>query len=282
MSTAFTIAAMSAEQVALAIGLAAAEGWNPGLHDAGCFHAADPGGFLIGHLDGEPVGCISAVSYPGNFGFIGLYIVVPEQRGRGYGIQLWRAAMQRLAGHNIGLDGVPAQQANYRRSGFDLAYSNVRYARSGRLDAQPSPEIDYARNVPLPLLLDYDSRHFPAPRASFLPGWIAQPDSVALAFVVHGEVLGYGVIRRATSGWKIGPLFADSAEIAEQLYVALCAEARDDELIHLDVPEVNDAAMDLAQRYGMNKVFGTARMYTGDFPALPLHRVYGVTTFELG
>ena len=282
MNPAFSIATMARDQVAFAIALAAAEGWNPGLYDGECFHAADPAGFLIGHLDGEPIGCIAAVSYPGHFGFIGLYIVVPAQRGRGYGIQLWHAAMQRLAGHNIGLDGVLAQQANYRRSGFNLAYSNVRYERSGRLEAGPAPEIVDARDVVLPLLLDYDSRHFPARRLSFVSEWIAQPDSAALAFVAHGELRGYGVIRRCARGWKIGPLFADAAGIAEQLYVALCTYANDDEAVYLDVPEVNDAGMHLAQRYGMKKVFGTARMYTGDFPAIPLHHVYGVTTFELG
>ncbi len=82
---------------------------------------ADPN--LVGD---PPVGCISAVSYGGAFGFIGLYIVVPEHRRNGYGIALWRSAMARLAGSNVGLDGVPAQQDNYRRSGFRLAYGNAR------------------------------------------------------------------------------------------------------------------------------------------------------------
>ena len=54
---------MRREEIAFAMDLAATEGWNPGLHDAECFYAADPGGFLIGELAGEPVGCISAVSY---------------------------------------------------------------------------------------------------------------------------------------------------------------------------------------------------------------------------
>ena len=72
---------------------------------------AEPGGFLIGELRDEPVGCISAVSYGGRYGFIGLYIVRPEYRGRGYGLRLWQAAMARLEGHNVGLDGVVAQQA---------------------------------------------------------------------------------------------------------------------------------------------------------------------------
>ena len=38
---------MRRAQVDSAIELAAREGWNPGLHDATCFHAADPMGFLV-------------------------------------------------------------------------------------------------------------------------------------------------------------------------------------------------------------------------------------------
>src|SRR5260221_1744673 len=133
MSGALTIATMTRAEVDFAVGLAASEGWNPGLHDATPFHATDPEGFLVGRVDGEPIGCISAVSYGGTFGFIGFYIVVPRERGKGHGFALWRAAMARLARHNIGLDGVLAQQANYRRSGFRLAYSNIRFERIGAL-----------------------------------------------------------------------------------------------------------------------------------------------------
>ncbi len=123
----FQVRTMRREELAFAIDLAAREGWNPGLNDAECFFAADPGGFLIGELAGEPIGCISAVSYAGRYGFIGLYIVRPEFRGQGYGMRMWQAAMARLAGHNVGLDGVLAQQGNYAKSGFRLAYRNVRY-----------------------------------------------------------------------------------------------------------------------------------------------------------
>src|SRR5262245_52787924 len=114
----YGIRTMTSGEIDFAIDLAAAEGWNPGLHDAANFHAADPAGFLVGVLDGEPTACISAVSYDGSFGFIGLYIVAPRHRGKGHGLAIWNAAMQRLAGHTVGLDGVVAQQENYRRSGF--------------------------------------------------------------------------------------------------------------------------------------------------------------------
>ena len=66
---------MTEADLALALEWAAAEGWNPGLHDAQCFYAADPEGFFLGELDGAPIGCVSAVRYGSGFGFLGLYIV---------------------------------------------------------------------------------------------------------------------------------------------------------------------------------------------------------------
>ncbi len=66
---------MLRDDVDFALELAAREGWNPGIHDADCFYYTDPQGFFIGELDGEPIGCITAVSYEDSFGFIGLYIV---------------------------------------------------------------------------------------------------------------------------------------------------------------------------------------------------------------
>lgn len=90
---------MARNEVDFAIALAAREGWNPGLHDAEPFYRTDPHGFFIGLLNGQPIGCISAVSYDGVFGFIGLYIVVPEHRGKGFGMALWKLAMKRLHGH---------------------------------------------------------------------------------------------------------------------------------------------------------------------------------------
>ena len=67
----------------IAIDWAAAGGWNPGLHDDVCFHAANANGFLIGLLDNVPVATISALRYDGGYGFIGFYIVEPGRAVRG-------------------------------------------------------------------------------------------------------------------------------------------------------------------------------------------------------
>ena len=52
--------------------------------------------------------------------------------------------------------------------------------------------------------------------------------------------------------------------------------------VFLDCPAPNCSATDLASRYGLALVSETARMYRGPAPDLPLSRIYGMTTFELG
>lgn len=54
---------MTRDDVALALGSAASEGWNPRLHDAEAFLAADPHGFFVLKVDHEPVATVSAVRY---------------------------------------------------------------------------------------------------------------------------------------------------------------------------------------------------------------------------
>ena len=280
------VRSMRGAEIELALDFAAREGWNPGLHDAACFAAADPDGFLVAEVDGRAVGCISAVSYEGRFGFIGLYIVVPEFRGRGIGMRLWSQGMQRLAGQLVGLDGVPAQQDNYRKSGFTLAWQNVRYAGTAgaatRAETPPGVALAPLLAVDFADVCADDRRVFPAGRANFLRAWIDMPDATALACMDGTRLAGWGVIRRCREGHKIGPLVADSQAVATALYTALCARVAPGDPVYLDVPLPNAQAVALAESCGMQGVFHTARMYTGPAPACELQRVYGITTFELG
>jgi ribosomal protein S18 acetylase RimI-like enzyme len=277
----YEVRTMTRGEVGFALELAAKEGWNPGLSDAGCFCEADPGGFFVGVLRGEPIGCISAVRYGDHFGFIGLYIVVPEQRRRGYGIALWRHALRYLEGRNIGLDGVVEQQPNYRKAGFHFAHRNVRYRGAAEPRGQDQPEIIPATDVPFAQLAAYDRTAFPAERERFLRCWLQMPGSKSVAWRDR-ELRGYGVIRPCREGFKIGPLLADTTAIAEALFASLCSHAPQASTVYLDIPATNPNAVALAERHHMSVVFETARMYTEAAPALAIERLYGITTFELG
>lgn len=273
------------QEVELALDWAAREGWNPGLQDGAPFHVADPEGFLLGFVDGQPVSLISAVGYGDDFGFIGFYIVHPDWRGRGLGWAIWQHAMGRLAGRNVALDGVLAEQDNYRRSGFNLAWRNIRYegrTTASALNALAGATPCRLSGLPLETVAQYDSGFFPADRRAFLSAWISQPGSHALGLMRNGRLVASGVIRPCRSGYKIGPLFADDAALAEQLFNALQGSVQADAPLFLDVPESNGEAVALAQRHGMTPCFETARMYTGPVPDISLPRTFGITSFELG
>ena len=278
----YTIRTMTRREVDIVIDWAAEEGWNPGMHDADCFQAADPEGFLVGLIGDKPVAAISVVKYGASFGFLGLYIVRPEYRGMGLGLRIWNAGLDRLESRTVGLDGVIEQQKNYTMSGFTLAWRNIRYEGSGGGITAQHKGIQPLSEIPFNTLVAYDKPFFPDDRKAFINCWINQSESTALGIMENNQLAGYGVIRICRSGYKIGPLFADRSDLAEELFFALKASVPDGSPLFLDIPELNPAALELVQRHNMKVVFETARMYRGIRPEHPIGNIYGITTFELG
>ncbi|WMX44050.1 GNAT family N-acetyltransferase [Streptomyces roseicoloratus] len=262
----------------------AAEGWNPGAADAAAFFAQDPEGFFLGRIGGEPVSAVSVVNYDDDYAFLGFYLVRPDLRGRGHGLATWRAALAHAGGRTVGLDGVPAQQDNYRRSGFAPAYRTARYVGEVPLPDRPVTGVVAAERVDPAELAAYDSSCHPADRPRFLAAWLGTPGHRALARLTDGRLSGYGVVRPAEQEARIGPLFADTPADASALLDALAAEARafGAPRIAVDMPEANPAAARLALSRGLEPTFETARMYTGPIRPLAQDRVFGVTTLELG
>ncbi len=258
------------------------EGWNSGNTDALAFFAMDPEGFLIGRVGGQPQVCISVVKYGSGFGFLGYYIARPAVRGKGFGIQIWRAGMARLQGRNVGLDGVVAQQHNYRKSGFRLAWNNVRH--EGPPLARRAPAgvtLADARSIPFDRLAAYDRRFFPEARESFLAPWISLPERASFVALRDGSLAGFAVMRLSHASARVGPLYASSPDIAAALVSGLQQKLGVRE-IALDVPDINKPAMAMAAELGLKPSFETARMYTGPDPAVDMAALYGVTSFELG
>ena len=275
------IRTMRPDEISIAVNWAAAEGWNPGLADDACFAVADPEGFFIGEADGVPAATVSCVNYGADFAFLGFYIVREDLRGHGYGLRIWKAAIAHAGPRVIGLDGVVTQQNNYRKSGFELAYVNVRYGGMVAASNANKKGLVALGEIPLATVAAYDATVFPAARPAFLHAWIGSPGHVGRALVRDGELAGWGVIRPCRNGRKIGPLFADDRAAAEAILSALLAGVGGGE-IFLDVPSINSDAAALAQQLGLAPSFETARMYTGAIRPLRLERVFGVTSFELG
>ena len=279
---AFEIGTASVADVMLMAEWASAENWNPGLTDAHAFVVADPHGFLVGRLDAEPVTCISVVRYGESFGFLGMYIARPDARGRGLGYRTWQAGIERLAGRTVALDGVVAQQDNYRRSGFHLAWTNVRFdGPAPDVEAPSGVRIVDAHDIPFDQLAAYDRRFFGAPRDAFLAAWISLPSRSARVAVRDGDIVGFAVLRDAHTASRVGPLFAVDGSIALALVSSLARE-RAAASVAVDVPGVNEAAFAWAEAAGWTPSFETARMYTGRAPDIDTSGLFGITSLELG
>lgn len=283
MKISYEIKTASFADIHKMLDLAAAEGWNPGLDDAVSFQQIDPQGFFVGYLDNQFISCVSNVKYSDKDSFIGLYIVKPEFRGQGFGKAIWDHAMNYSADQNIGLDGVIDQQENYKKSGFKFAFQNERFClESNNFSPKLSEYIISATHIPMYKIVEYDADFVPCQRQAFLISWLCAPHAKSLVFYDEKKIKGYGVIRKCRAGYKIGPLFADKPEIADQLFVALCSLFEKVQPIYLDIIEGNFAAIELVNRYKLCKVFSTARMYTKSVPSFPMDKIFGLTTFEVG
>ncbi|NOE34757.1 GNAT family N-acetyltransferase [Ruegeria sp. HKCCD7318] len=285
----YIIRPLTAAEVQHAVDWAGREGWNPGVHDAECFRPTDPDGFLGGFLDGEMISSVSAVNYNADFAFLGFYIVKPEFRHHGHGLEIAQHALAHCGSRNMGLDGVVEQQENYRKSGFTFAYNNYRFAgtktrmlaKLGTSSNDCVADLSSASDE----LKAYDRDMFPAARDLFLESWLSAYNHVSKVYSDNGRIQGYATLRPCITGYKVGPLFADNTDIARALLAALLTAIPEDHNEHevfVDMPQPNTSAFALADALGLDKVFETARMYSSHQPDIDLDRIFGVTTFELG
>jgi GNAT superfamily N-acetyltransferase len=261
------------------------EGWNPGPSDADVFFRTDPEGFYGYFKENTLIAGGAIISYNDEFGFMGLFIVSPEHRSKGIGKKLWYQRrdmlLERLkAGASIGMDGVVDMQPFYRKGGFEIAFKDLRYERIGE-EFEVNRNISPIEDADMESILEYDSKCFGFYRPQFLVPWFKLPGNKTFKFVEDGTLKGFSIIRKATVGYKVCPLFADNSVIAEELYKA-CLSSVAGEPLYLDIPESNRGAVDLVKKYEGKYVFECARMYYGKPPEVELEKVFGITTFELG
>ena len=277
-----TIKLMTRDQVDLAIEWARQEGWNPGIHDAECFYNTDPNGFFVVKLSDEVIGSVSIVKYSEDYAFGGFYIIRPDVRHSGIGSIVYKFFETYSKNLNVGIDGVLYMQSTYQNHGLIFSHKNIRYTTISPPTTNLSDRCTKIKPKDLSKITDFDAEFFSTPRSKFLECWLFQKDTHALMVTDDSnEICGYGVIRKCFQGHKIGPLFAKTPDVAAAILKSLMYIVPDEE-VFLDVPEPNISAINLAKQNNMEPVFATVRMYTKYIPALPIDKIYGVTSFELG
>jgi len=263
------------------IELAAREGWNPGLYDGYNYYNVDPEGFFLAELNGGMAGCIWAVRYSINFGFIGGHVVLPPFRKQGIGEALFKKALEHLNGRLVGIDGLVSGEEFYNMYGFTSEYEIMRFGGIIIVEGEPDFKVTAANDVDLIVLAKYDERMFGILRPAFVKAWVEQPGAESACYVEEGRIRGFSVLRPCRKGYRLGPLFADSPQIARTLICHLACKTGGNP-VFIDVPLINNEAVMLVHGLGMKPVLSRLRLYNHQGMKLPLNKIYGFTTLDIG
>lgn len=258
------------------------EGWTPGTYDIQAYYQGNPEGLLGIYLEDELIGSSMVYRHNPWFAFFGLYIVRPENREQGFGIEMTRHRLQLAGYRNIGLDGVLDRIDTYQNVGFRRAYLNQRFAFSVSNIDEPVGLHD-ASKLSLSSLLDFERKHklFPGDRKLFLQHWLGHPKFISRAVIENGEIQGYMVLRPCEGKMRVGPFLATSEATAHKLLLCALHHSKGQE-IYIDMPETNPHISHIIDEFNGNLVFETVRMYRGYQPDLQFPAIYGLTTLEAG
>ncbi len=283
-------------QIPLLMSWARSEGFTPGRGDVAIYRHTDKQGLWVGWLDQRPIGCIAGVRYNAAYGFIGLFLVVPEERGKGYGLQLWQHALRHLDDLPcIGLEAAPARIEDYAKWDFSVSSTTTRWewladGSSLITNNLVEKEFDGLRLVkgdfiPPDSVQAYDAMREPSPRPHFIADWLKHPAGTVVALLDgNDDCHGFGRIRpcllRDGEGWRIGPLLADTPRLAELLVKSLLDSHPG--VVLIDTPGLNPLADELFRKLGFEALSTTVRMYRGTQPPISMNDVYGLACLELG
>jgi GNAT superfamily N-acetyltransferase len=258
------IRAMTPEDLRLCVGLFGLVGWGNTADDVRRMLSYEPGGCFVATVGGVGVGIVASTSY-GCVGFVGNLIVRPDQRGRGIGASLMRAAMTHLldaGARSVRLDSVPRAVPLYRRLGFREEYPSLRFTGAGgRL---PWEGVERMTPTDLPGVLELDRRFFGAHRGRILERVLR--DFPGLCFVAREEsIVGYIMAKAGEGVYRIGPWICEPRrpEVAESLLHRLMSEV-DGQRLWAGVPGVNEASAEMLKGNGFDGLPSSLRMCYGE------------------
>ena len=269
------------------------EGFEQGPLDHICFRETKDGAFYVGELDNEPVGFISIFKHTLSYSYIGQFLVYKPFRGQGYGVKLWKRALEMALlddQTNTGLVSTKQMEHIYEQYGFKRAWLVVHFQFIASLALKNLGSFPKLKVVPISdklfdEIVEYDSSVIGFSRKNFLQKWLYATKSCAyVATTETGRVSGYVVARttlRPEEGWWIGPLFADDSNTAKSLYKAVFnrMSAEDEKtIIFVDTPSTNISAVILARELLGTEIDSYVWIYTKGIPSgLSVARVFGHT-----
>lgn len=219
------IRTLEESDVPAALRLSTQAGWNQVEADWHRLLALAPDTCFAGVVDEELVATSTLICYE-DVGWIGMVLVSEAHQRQGYGMTIFRRALdagQEAGLDVIGLDATDAGRAVYRQVDFVDVAPIERWA--GRLDVQASegaPSVvrtpDFAR------LQRIDASACGVDRGALLSRLLSEADT---RFVLATDDSGYAVVRPGRTHAHVGPIVAEDTDTLRELLGALTGAVAD-------------------------------------------------------
>jgi ribosomal protein S18 acetylase RimI-like enzyme len=243
-------------------------GWNQTITDWERFLATEPDGCFLAEWNGNPVGTATTIIYGLDLAWIGMVLVHPDFRRRGIGRALLEHAITYLRSRGvrcIKLDATPAGQLVYDGLGFRSEWTLKRWV--GRpvttKSTTPQPALRPWQATDAALLESLDAAAFGLSRRPLLVALAKHSSNALVLEPKPAGMAGFGFARAGSQALYLGPVVANSAVAALALVETLMARNRG-RMIFWDIPDLNEAAVSLAQRNGFSVQRPLVRMFLGE------------------
>jgi len=262
-------------------------GWNQARQDWLRLLALQPEGCFVAEQEGQVIGTVTTACYSGRLAWIGMLLVHPEQRGRGIGRALMRHALDYLRTEGVacaGLDATPAGEPLYLSLGFRPAWTLARWEARAMKRTLPPPlnvHVQPVQEAHWETIVDLDAHAFGAPRPHLLRALARQGQATNVAADESGQVRGFGMRRAGASAHYLGPVIAEDPQCAVALIASLL-QGLAGQPVYWDIPELNDAAVTLAEAYGFTRQRSLTRMVLGPCPQDRPERLFAITDLATG
>jgi GNAT superfamily N-acetyltransferase len=266
---------MRTDDIAAAMRLKQAAGWNQTEHDWANVLALEPEGCWVWQQEGEVIGTTTAICYGRQLAWIGMVLVLPEHRGKGIARGLMEHALEWLEARGVRqvkLDATDLGRPLYEKLGFRDERLIERWGAPGSA-AAGGPAAD----LPLEPIAAMDRETFGVDRTSL----IARLLQVFQAGACEPE--GFCLGRPGSNAYFLGPCAAANPAEAGRLIREVMQAAGGAAYFWDLFPDV-PAAVDLARSLGFERKRSLVRMALRPEASLPgrPERVFGAAGFEYG
>ncbi|SFB22169.1 Acetyltransferase (GNAT) domain-containing protein [Cohnella sp. OV330] len=285
---------LSERDIPFAMTLKNIAGWNQTDRDWQDYLFYDREGCFLAEYDGKEAATMTTIRYGDRFGWIGMVLVHPDDRGRGIATQLLQLGIRHLRDQGvrcIKLDATAMGKKVYVPLGFAEEYDVRRY----ELEASPSKreskgataseyrgEVRSLTEADLEEIAVYDAAIFGADRRTVLKRLRAREHIYAFVTRDDRGITGYLMAHQGYEAVQIGPWAASDVQAAETLLASLLSSVGGGK-VFFDLPCPNVHGIQMAEIAGFRIQRTFCRMYLGvnANPGMP-QLVYGTSGAEKG